>query len=212
MAFTVYCLTNQVSGKKYIGQTVTLDRRLRQHKSGHSGCRALKSAIRKYGWDSFTATILASATSADEIDALEIKYISELKTLSPDGYNLAGGGRVPRELSPETRRRKSESAKAVGISQACREASLTPEAREKRSTAAKKRGISQVCRDAQKKAVTGRPITPEHRANLGSAWRGKQRPRHSEFMKNQYSNDSVRAAHSERMTLWWAERKTTCSS
>ena len=211
MAFQIYCLTNSVNGKQYIGQTRRLVQRLRQHKNAHSKCTALHSAIRKYGWEAFSVAVLAETYTVAEIDELEFQFIRKLNTLSPNGYNLVSGGRVNRELSEETRQRKSKSAKRIGISQACRDASNTSECRMRKSLAAKKRGVSKVCRDAQKRAVTGRKQSPEHRAKNGKQWRGKKRLEHTEFMKKFYSDPDKRKAHSERMKRWWAERKHVCS-
>jgi len=210
MAFTVYRLTNSITGKQYIGQAANLIRRLRQHKSG-THCRALASAIKKYGWASFDVDILAYAVSVEAVDLLEIRYIKEFGTLAPGGYNLATGGRVPRGISSETRRRKSIAAKRVGISQACRDASNTPECRARKSIAAKKRGVSQACRDAQKKAVTGRKQSPKHIANRAAAVIGQKRPKFVKTMKMFYADDENRRKHSERMKRWWAERKAACS-
>jgi group I intron endonuclease len=211
MAFLVYCLTNRVTGKQYIGQTENLDRRLRQHNSEQSNCRALSSAIRKYGWTAFDVCTLASDTLASDIDLLEIQYIQEFKTLAPNGYNLVGGGRVPRVLSEETRRRKSESAKRVGVSQACHDAAVTPEARRKMSESAKKRGVSEACRAAHKTKVTGRKQSSEHISKRVKAVRGKKRPKQAESMNRFYTSEE-RKKQSARMTLWWAERKAACSS
>jgi len=185
MAFTIYCLTNTVNGKQYVGQTSNLSERLRFHQVSSSGCRAMKAAIAKYGWSSFDLSVLAYATLDRDVDLLEIQYIHDLGTLAPYGYNLRTGGSVNHQISSETRQRMSRAAKT--------------------------RGVSQVCRDAQKKAVPGRKLTPEQTKNMGSAWRGKQRPEHTEFMKGFYSDPEKRVAHSERMKVWWAERRATCS-
>ena len=55
----VYCATNKVNSKKYIGQTIhTLDYRKKQHINNainniKGGCRVFWRAIRKYGVDNF---------------------------------------------------------------------------------------------------------------------------------------------------------------
>jgi hypothetical protein len=57
MRFIIYCHTNKMSGKAYVGQTKrSMMQRWAQHvhdaRTGH-GCRALSAAIRKYGSDAF---------------------------------------------------------------------------------------------------------------------------------------------------------------
>jgi hypothetical protein len=50
--------------------------------------------MRKYGAESFELTVLATAQTLDELNALEVQYIQKLNTISPNGYNLAPGGDV----------------------------------------------------------------------------------------------------------------------
>lgn len=92
----IYQITNQINGKKYIGQTIgTLASRWIQHKCTAKTGRisALCSAIRKYGVDNFEMILLDdTANTIDELNVLEQIYIETKRTLSPNGYNLRGGG------------------------------------------------------------------------------------------------------------------------
>lgn len=80
------------NGKSYIGQTCNLHRRNIVHKNT-DGCRAFSNAIKKYGWDNLTHTILAEGLTLEEANALEVALISQHNTISPNGYNLKSGGR-----------------------------------------------------------------------------------------------------------------------
>lgn len=125
----VYLLTNNVNGKRYVGQTIhTLEERLRGH-AWPSTARHTKMpiarAIQKYGIQNFRAEILQECSSQDELDQSELRYALSLKTFVPNGYNLkAGQGRgsvsqVTKDrigaahrgkiVSDETRRKLSES-------------------------------------------------------------------------------------------------------
>lgn len=57
----VYCLTNKIDGKKYVGQTVqSLAKRLEGHRSyapAHKNSYVHR-AIKKHGWVSFEVSIL----------------------------------------------------------------------------------------------------------------------------------------------------------
>ena len=91
----IYLLHNTVNGKGYVGQTTgTLTKRLYGHKwdSTKKRGRIIHRAIAKYGFDSFKVSVLKTCASQEELDAEEIRFISELGTLAPKGYNLALGG------------------------------------------------------------------------------------------------------------------------
>jgi len=91
----IYCYTCSANGKKYVGQTTNLRRRIRGHKSHNQkrGCSAFYRAIEKYGYDNFTFAILQEGiTTREELNRLEGEYIDRLNTLAPNGYNLKTGG------------------------------------------------------------------------------------------------------------------------
>lgn len=97
LIYLLFCL---LSGKAYVGQTIhTLDWRWKQHcYEAKRGCEFhLHRAIRKYGADAFERKILATASTIDELNALEEHYIASQNTLVPNGYNLTTGGanRIP---------------------------------------------------------------------------------------------------------------------
>ena len=63
------------NGKKYVGQTVgTFEARMMGHKSSSTatktkGCRLVKSAIRKYGWDNIIKEVVLLCNT-EELDNL----------------------------------------------------------------------------------------------------------------------------------------------
>ena len=112
----IYCATNIVNGKKYIGQTIhSLEKRKNQHlKSANANkenCRLFWRAIRKYGYKSFKWEILFKTSSKKELDLMESFYIDKYNTTNPqNGYNLKGGGYEP-FLTEEVKQRISDSQK-----------------------------------------------------------------------------------------------------
>lgn len=84
--------------KSYIGQTCDLKRRFREYKNWKKCCKsqvALYAAFEKYGYEKATfTTIYESSETLDQkiLDKLEIKYIEEYNTLTPNGYNIEKGG------------------------------------------------------------------------------------------------------------------------
>lgn len=110
--YCIYCYTNKINGKKYVGQTChTLEER-----AGKDGCHyvikngAFGNAIQKYGWDSFIPEVLEDGLSLEEANDREEYWIRELDTLVPNGYNLAGGGRN-HIVHPSTGKKISQSNK-----------------------------------------------------------------------------------------------------
>ena len=90
----IYKITSP-SGKAYVGQTGWFAQRMSKHKRcKNSGCRALKAAVRKYGWDSMRVEILVDNPPEEELDSLEIALIREHGTRAPAGYNLTDGGDI----------------------------------------------------------------------------------------------------------------------
>lgn len=96
----IYCRTNIVNGKKYIGQTT--NEYLRQHKWNnlklpYSGS-LINNARKKYGLSAFTYTILVEceADTNEQLKELlnfwEKSYIGYFNTKTPNGYNLTDGG------------------------------------------------------------------------------------------------------------------------
>ena len=90
---SIYLVTNNANGKQYVGQTtLSLATRWRLHVSAAKKPTSyFHNAIRKYGALSFSYRELAQATTADDLNTLEKRYIEELKTRQT-GYNLAAGG------------------------------------------------------------------------------------------------------------------------
>ncbi|MBT7350516.1 GIY-YIG nuclease family protein [candidate division WWE3 bacterium] len=82
----IYKTTNKINGKFYIGQQVGDD----EEYIG-SG-KLIKSAIEKYGKESFTKDILEECATRDEMNEREIYWIDKLKSLTPNGYNIHPGG------------------------------------------------------------------------------------------------------------------------
>ena len=83
----IYCITNKVNNKKYIGYTsMTIAERMGQHrhKSNYECKQPIHKAIKKYGWNNFQVSILYEGG-----DALikEDKFIKEL-----GDYNISNGG------------------------------------------------------------------------------------------------------------------------
>ena len=110
----IYCITNTVNGKKYIGQSWDIEHRWRKYgRNSHNS--HLEKSIKKYGINNFKFEILRSFTDSGLTQILlnlfEDKYIQEYKTTNPEyGYNKRDGG-GDGKLSDETKKRISQTLK-----------------------------------------------------------------------------------------------------
>lgn len=93
----IYKITNKINGKIYIGQTInSIEYRFSQHSRSvnrnvkvHS---VITKAIKKHGAENFSIEKIDEAFTKIELDEKEIRYINELNSIVPNGYNLAYGG------------------------------------------------------------------------------------------------------------------------
>jgi len=93
----IYKVTNKVNNKVYIGQTIrSFNKRRQEHLYDALHNRdnvPFHNALMKYGFENFTWEILIECTTIEDLNAMEIKYISEYKSYDSEfGYNLKLGG------------------------------------------------------------------------------------------------------------------------
>ncbi len=100
--YYIYCYTNNLNGKKYIGQTSAIGRRKGEHKYAAFNPDAkdynllFHQKIRQYGLENFTFEVL------EEIDTLDLNYVDEREQYwikekesfvkTGKGYNITLGG------------------------------------------------------------------------------------------------------------------------
>ena len=91
----IYCYTNKINGKKYIGQTINPEQRYKAHKSSYQNPNdreynsVLHNAFRKYGIHNFTFEILKQDfNSIEEMEDYEFDMIEQYDATNKDcGYN-----------------------------------------------------------------------------------------------------------------------------
>ena len=103
----IYKILNRVNGKVYVGQSVNIIERWKQHgyKAFNQNELAYNSAIhaafRKYGLENFELKVLEECL-VSELDERERYWIQELDCLTPKGYNILVGGQAYRITKTKT--------------------------------------------------------------------------------------------------------------
>lgn len=113
--YSIYCHTNKLNGKKYIGQTKqSLERRFEKGKA-YKNCVLFYNAIQKYGWENFEHEILETNLSLEDANVREAYYISLYGLTDPQkGYNIYTGGKNFKHIiTEETKRKISETKKGT---------------------------------------------------------------------------------------------------
>jgi len=164
----VYLLTAP-SGKRYVGQTWDLPKRMANYRRGDGrGQPALHHAITKYGWENFRVTVLACGIQTQSaLDAAEDAFIMILGTLAPTGYNLRRGG-CGGKMSAEARGRMSASKRGVPKSPEHREALAVANRRPERRAAVSAR------MSGENHPRFGKKHTAETKAKISAAAKGRK--------------------------------------
>lgn len=114
MTYKIYCITNTINEKQYVGYTSKkVHDRWKQHvydsKYEHRSMfsNPLQEDVRKYGEDCFTYRVLATAKDKEQAMRLEEEMTIKLGTHAPNGYNRQVGYHC--EYTEEAKKKKSES-------------------------------------------------------------------------------------------------------
>ena len=88
MTVGIYKITNKTNGKIYIGQSINIEERWKQHKKDfHRIDCSLYRAFRKYGVENFNFEIIEELVSDKELLLTRERYYVETLNTLRDGYN-----------------------------------------------------------------------------------------------------------------------------
>lgn len=106
---SIYIIKNTLNGKYYVGESLNVGRRLREHRTHKT--QYIDKVIRKYGPENF-AVFVEYFSDADKelLVDIEGQIIQELDSLIPKGYNVLprGQNRAGYKHTEETRKKMSE--------------------------------------------------------------------------------------------------------
>lgn len=161
----IYCITNNVNGKVYIGQTTNYIKRVRAYKRLRcKGQTKLYNALKKYGFENFSFEVIDRAMTKDVLDFLEAFYIETIDSRNDDiGYNLKMGGSYGKH-SEESKKKMSETQKVIMSSEGKR-----------KHLSEKNKGhvVTGEARKNMSKAGKGRIFSDDHKAKISEASKGK---------------------------------------
>lgn len=155
----IYCWTNKVNGKIYIGQSRRLNSRkskfLRFNEYRYGG-DFINNARKKYNDISYWEYEVLEYCSSDELNDKEKYYISFYNSTDKRiGYNLRDGGDVGFYVSDETRQKLSVSHKGI---------KLSDETKRKMS----------ISRSGENNCNYGKPMSDETKQKLSNSLKGKK--------------------------------------
>lgn len=180
----IYSITNIINRKRYIGQSINIEKRWSDHKCALRNNRHpntyLQNAWNKYGESSFCFEVLTEC-SIDELDNNEIKYIQIYKATDRGyGYCYESGGSTNKIVSDETRVKISDALKGHPVSEEFREKMriistgkhLSEEAKRKVSEASKGRKMSEETKQKLSSLRKGVPLSEETKRKLSESHKG----------------------------------------
>ncbi len=174
----IYCIENLINGKKYIGQSVDINRRIQYHKcylnKNKDTAGLIQKAWNKYGEENFVFW-LVDICDVDILDETEIYYIKLFRSHKSEwGYNIGWGGESNRGIIPskETREKISKANKGKPAPNKGKKASLETRARQSESKKGKKR--SEETKRKMSEKQKGKIVPKEVGEKISKARTGKK--------------------------------------
>lgn len=193
--YELYCHTNTVNGKKYVGITMRgAEKRWGANGSRYKG-QALGYAIEKYGWDAFEHEVLLTGLTKEQAEEEERRLIKELGTMVPNGYNLTTGGELGKDVSDETR----EKLRATHLGKPKK-----PDAIAKTAAAHRGKNVSAETRRKLSEARKGLRETEEWRRKIGESSKGRKwtESQREKYMSNRVYRYGAEAANSRKVAQY----------
>lgn len=96
----IYKITNQITGEVYIGQSIRIKQRWREHCiNSVNGTTQLYQAMRNYGLKNFSFDVIEECDK-EKLNEREIYWISYYNSFNK-GYNMTPGGSEPSKVNPQ---------------------------------------------------------------------------------------------------------------
>lgn len=162
--YCVYCHTNKIDGKKYVGITCQKPESRWRNGNGYKNNKYFFRAIEKFGWHNFQHEILYTNLSKDEAEEIEIKLIAEYgSTIPSKGYNIETGGNGTEKFTEEIKVKISASL----IGHKCSDETKDKISKSKIGKPSPKKGMKMTAEQRKKNSESHKGIKPW---NTGRPW------------------------------------------
>lgn len=94
MIYYIYCITNQINNKTYIGQRKCPANKTPETDSYMGSGTILHQAYEKYGIENFSKSIFAICETSQNADILEKVFIALYRSEGKAEYNICDGGQI----------------------------------------------------------------------------------------------------------------------
>lgn len=113
MVSGIYLITNKINGHMYVGGSINIKRRFKEHQRGADSEQPIDTAILKYGKENFSYQIITELPADWDVISQHEKYWIKFYNTFEDKkhYNLTEGGEKDYILNEQTRKKMSESHK-----------------------------------------------------------------------------------------------------
>lgn len=178
----IYLIKNKINNKLYIGKSMNLLKRKREHlnklrNNKHENSK-LQNAFNKYGEENFLFEILIKDESLSENELYDLERIyTYLFDTKDRGYNLCYGGKGGSTgWKASELQRLIRSFNSTGANNPFYNKKVTPENRKKMTEGLRKVVKTQQYRNKMSEVMKGRKFTEEHSRNKSKAQTGGKNP------------------------------------
>lgn len=218
MTIGIYCIEHIESGKKYIGKSTNIEKRLSKHKSYLTRSEIVKgqtnqhlyAAVRKYGWSAFKTYVLEE-TELDEstLKDRELYWIDTYRCIDRDfGYNLRRDSSTKMIVHEETKERLKTSHLGKKHSQKTKDKLSVDRSGAGNPMFGKQ--ITDKHRENLRKSAKDRVFSDTHRKNLGLATKGRVVTDHTKekqsLARSRYNYEQYTAS-GELLKIWSSLRE-----
>lgn len=166
---TIYRARLNNDGRVYIGQTWNFKKRKYDHEKAITRCKKFNLAMKKYGKESFSWSILCEVWTQEEADTWEDFFISKYynSTNRKKGFNLKGGGSNGKHCKA-TKNKISKGNKGKIFSE---------ETKQKMKASAKNKIFTQQHRDKITASLKLRIFSEEHKKRITKSMLNSKHPK-----------------------------------